>query len=286
MWHMLGGIVVLVLALSMAAGKSERQDKPDTPTARYQLLLKDYQDAAEAFSKASAAANTDEERAKLIRPWNQFVPRFLRLAEKYPRDPVAVDALVWVVDNTSDGTDGKDDARAKAIAILLRDHIQSRKLGPVCTRLAAGYAKTSETFLCALLEKNPHKDVQGLACLALAQFLNKRLRLLDRMKDGPEIAPEYESLLGKVYLGQLQRQDRAKLVKEVETLFEQAAEKYGDVKSPWEIGAKAKMELFKLRFLAVGKEAPEIEGEDQEGTKFKLSDYRGKVVLLDFWRET
>jgi tetratricopeptide (TPR) repeat protein len=286
MWHMLRGILVLVLALSMAAGKSERQVKPATPAERYRALLKEYQDALEAFSKASAAAKTDEERAKLIRPWDQFVPRFMTLAEEYPRDPVAVDALVWVVDNTSDGTDGKDDGRAKAIAILLRDHTQSGKLGPVCPRLAAGYAKESETFLRTLLEKNPHKDVQGLACLALAQFLNKRLRLLDKMKDAPEIAKEYESRLGKVYVDQLQRQDRAKLVKEVETLFEQAAEKYGDAKGPLAVAAKAKTELFKLRFLAVGKVAPEIEGEDQNGTKFKLSDYRGKVVLLDFWRET
>ena len=35
--------------------------------------------------------------------------------------------------------------------------------------------------------------------------------------------------------------------------------------------------------LEVGKLAPDIEGEDVDGQKFKLSDYRGKVVLLDFW---
>jgi len=35
--------------------------------------------------------------------------------------------------------------------------------------------------------------------------------------------------------------------------------------------------------LQVGRVAPEIEGEDIDGEKFKLSDYRGKVVLLDFW---
>jgi cytochrome oxidase Cu insertion factor (SCO1/SenC/PrrC family) len=35
--------------------------------------------------------------------------------------------------------------------------------------------------------------------------------------------------------------------------------------------------------LKVGKIAPEIVGEDIDGTAFKLSDYRGKVVLLDFW---
>jgi peroxiredoxin len=43
--------------------------------------------------------------------------------------------------------------------------------------------------------------------------------------------------------------------------------------------------LFELRQLAIGKQAPEIEGQDQDGERFKLSDYRGKVVLLDFWQE-
>ena len=34
---------------------------------------------------------------------------------------------------------------------------------------------------------------------------------------------------------------------------------------------------------AIGKVAPEIEGKDVNGVPFKLSDYRGQVVLLDFW---
>jgi len=35
--------------------------------------------------------------------------------------------------------------------------------------------------------------------------------------------------------------------------------------------------------VAVGQQAPEIAGVDLDGVEFKLSDYRGKVVLLDFW---
>jgi predicted Zn finger-like uncharacterized protein len=35
--------------------------------------------------------------------------------------------------------------------------------------------------------------------------------------------------------------------------------------------------------LEIGNEAPDIEGEDLDGVPFKLSDYRGKVVMLDFW---
>jgi cytochrome oxidase Cu insertion factor (SCO1/SenC/PrrC family) len=35
--------------------------------------------------------------------------------------------------------------------------------------------------------------------------------------------------------------------------------------------------------LQVGQRAPEIEGEDVDGKRFKLSDFKGKVVVLDFW---
>ena len=66
-----------------------------------------------------------------------------------------------------------------------------------------------------------------------------------------------------------------------------ATRDYGDVKLPdgETVAEKAEPELFGIRHLSVGKVAPDIEGEDQDGVKFKLSDYRGKVVLLDFWSE-
>lgn len=34
---------------------------------------------------------------------------------------------------------------------------------------------------------------------------------------------------------------------------------------------------------AIGSQAPDIEGQDLDDVAFKLSDYRGKVVFLDFW---
>ena len=37
--------------------------------------------------------------------------------------------------------------------------------------------------------------------------------------------------------------------------------------------------------VAEGNRAPEITGVDADGRGFALSDYRGKVVLLDFWFE-
>ncbi len=45
----------------------------------------------------------------------------------------------------------------------------------------------------------------------------------------------------------------------------------------------AKPMLFEIQHLGIGKEAPDIEGTDLDGVAFKLSDYRGKVVVIDFW---
>ena len=44
-----------------------------------------------------------------------------------------------------------------------------------------------------------------------------------------------------------------------------------------------KRDLFIAENLSVGCTAPDIVGTDHEGKEFKLSDFKGKVVLLDFW---
>jgi len=85
----------------------------------------------------------------------------------------------------------------------------------------------------------------------------------------------------------LRRQDRAEAIKEAETFYERADKEFSDVKVPWggTVGEVARTELFEMRNLAVGKTAPEIASDDQDGKSFKLSDYRGRIVLLYFWSE-
>lgn len=137
------------------------------------------------------------------------------------------------------------DAGKKALEWLRRDHIQSEKLGPLCDQLI--YANSAQEFLRAVAEKNPHRDVQGKAHYALAR--------------------------------QLMRSSET----EADRLFNVVRKKYGSVKyGDRTLGDAAKGDLYELHHLAIGKVAPEIKGEDVEGKKFKLSDYRGKVVVLDF----
>src|SRR5712692_3584940 len=181
--RIVGGILVLVLGLSLAPGQ-EAQDKPATPAEQYKALLKEYHDARADIAKAK----TDEERKKAIGHRNKLPPRFLELAEKNSKDPIVVDALfdmVWF------GMPGSE----KALAMLQRDHTRSDRLIQVRTQTAFGlpqdvtilnqlssfFNKEGETFLRTVLDNNPHRDVQGQACLALARFyLNRANRLASR----------------------------------------------------------------------------------------------------------
>jgi AhpC/TSA family len=280
---------MLSLSLWVATASVYGQEKPATPKEQFEALRVEYERASN-----SGVALTDEERLKHIglvyKHRHALALRFLELAEKHPNDSVALDALmqaVWQVNGTPWPIElvGEDAARSRALELIRRDHIRSARLGPLCQRVSAGFCQEYETFLRAVLTENPVKNVQALAHLSLAQFLYGRLGRLDLCNEQPELAREFAGLFGKAYLIDLQRQERAKVVIEVESLLERALANLGDQILPGgePVAERARNQLFEIRNLSVGKEAPNIEGEDQEGKRFTLHDYRGKVVLLDFW---
>lgn len=253
-----GTIVLLAAAVvaraddPKAKAPPQKEETPKTAAEQYQALVKEFTAARDDYMKAARDAKTPEERQKIFEekyPKPQdYAKKFMAIAEKYPHDPVAVDALVWVTGNAPNGPEAK-----VAIETLLKDHIKSDKLGPLCARLA--YAPDGETALRKILAESPDKNVQGQACYGLAQALKRSA------DHGNEDAG-----------------------KEAEKLFDQIVEKYASVKvGNRELGKIAKGELNEIRLLSVGKVAPEIDGEDIDGKKFKLSDYRGKVVMIDFW---
>ncbi len=73
----------------------------------------------------------------------------------------------------------------------------------------------------------------------------------------------------------------------LERTLSEFANEPGDDRLPKAARAKlaehARAELNEIRNLDVGKLAREIIGSDLDGQLFKLSDYRGKVVLVTFW---
>ena len=70
-------------------------------------------------------------------------------------------------------------------------------------------------------------------------------------------------------------------------LFRRLEKEYGELKwrgmTSYTTYVDAYLNPHAKASLAVGQPAPEIEGMGLDGKPMKLSDYRGKVVVLDFW---
>jgi hypothetical protein len=245
---------------SESASKS-KADSTRSAAQQYNATVAEYDKAMQAFFQEYSKAKTQEERQKIYEKKypkvQDYSDRIMELVRKHPKDAFAVQALVWVFQHRRGQEAGRE-----AQAILLRDYVASAEIAPVCQMMAYDTSPDAEKTLKSILEKNKHHEVLGQARMSLAQHC--------------QIRAEYDTSLSD--------KEKQRLTKEAEAAAEEVAAKYADIKDyRGTLGKAAKSMLFELRNLAIGKQAPEIAGEDLDGKKFKLSDYRGKVVVLDFW---
>ena len=253
-----------------------------TRPARFEVIQNAYEQALREFRDARQKATTDDERRKAVasRPdAEKYVARMMELVESAPDDPAVVDALIWVV---SFGGQTKEVDRA--IERLDRDHAQNPKVGQVSGRLARHMSPAAERLLRAIAEKSPDRSIQGRASFDLARLLKDEAQLVRQLKLNKEFAARVTQLHGPERTEALRAKDPDALAKEAESLFEAVVEKFGSANDrESDLAKAAEAELYEIRGLAIGKTAPEITGEDLNGRPMKLSDYRGKVVVLDFW---
>src|SRR4051794_39844919 len=72
---------------------------PKTPAEKCRALVEEQSTATNALMRVNRNAKTDAEREKLENEafprFDKFPERFLSIADEAPKDPVAVDALIW-----------------------------------------------------------------------------------------------------------------------------------------------------------------------------------------------
>jgi hypothetical protein len=236
-------------------------------------------DVPKAKSRAADEYEALVEEYREVRRPREFAEKFLALAAKHPGDGAAIDALAWVLTN-----DAASAAAQRAVDLLLKDHLASGKLVEVCKRLSESESLAAERLLRTLQERSPNRGVQAQACFSLAGLLRQQISYAVHLKENPAERKRIEKFLGEECTKHVASLDPAKIEAEREQLYETILKSYADAKVEGStLVVPAKRELFVIRHLSVGKVAADIEGEDLDGVKFKLSDYRGKVVLLDFW---
>ncbi len=264
-----------------------------SPDQQFRALADAHEVAYRDFVKSSLEAKTEADYEAVNdhpgRNPRAFAPGFMSLAEKYPGTSAAEDALIWVCSHTSGTRESEEATR-----LLTRDHVKGPKLGPALGYQGhyAYYFEGTERFFRAVLAESTHRELQGLACYWLARHLLRQADGVRWVREGPDFSAlgfdPYADVYGADWADRLRRLDPETLEREAEALFQRVVENYADVphndkrRLPAPLGEVARSYLRDLRELALGRPAPETEGTDLEGRPFRLSDYQGRVVVLDF----
>jgi thiol-disulfide isomerase/thioredoxin len=180
------------------------------------------------------------------------VAKLLEVARRDPADPLAMDAAAEIAnsDNSAPGN-------REALGLLTEHHAGAKGVGAIGLQLIDTQPEGAEALFRAILKKNPGREDQGHACFGLAEILKTR--------------SEHTGQIGSEEAGQL---------------FERVVSSYADVRRFGRhptIGELAKTALADLRTVGIGKPAPDLDGMDLDGKPLRLSDYRGKVVVVAFW---
>ena len=206
----------------------------------------------------------------------QLADKFLELAKQNARRPVALDALGWILVNVRRGDHPK-----QASQLILRDHLLDEDLGMLCLELADSTSVEAEAILRAARKTSRHSKVQAAASFSLASYLQNQLKVQEVLLTQPSLRRRLEQFYGRPFTRHVRSLGKEKTVQEIESLYELVVTKHGGVDA--QMTEAARTQLIEVRYLAVGRVAREIKGVDLDEVKFKLSDYRGRVVVLSFW---
>lgn len=181
-------------------------------------------------------------------PATEFMPRFAALAEKGD-----VSSMVWLVQNVRQVQMAAEERVLVAdrwASALIDEHSKDEAVGALAMTF---YRDTTlsqprrEALLRSWIKNGEHESVYTYVRYSLGQVLFEA--------GDEERVAEALGLYGE--LARTHPEDR------------------------W--GKRANGQVFKRTRLQKGLEIPDFESEDVDGVSFKLSDYRGQVVLLDFW---
>lgn len=221
------------------------QTPATTPEQKLAALIARYQKQDSEAYDAWVGAKTEVEKQATVklRPGKEYVPEFRAIAEEARGTETAVRAWLWVLRLMPD--DPKESM--KVVELLLSEHMDSEGLGELTQSLREPEA------LRAIVAESPHAKVRAGALLQLGQVLLEK--------------------------------PKAELKAEGRDCLEAVMAEYGELgygqNSTY--GKAAERTLYEFDHLQIGMVAPDFEATDENGVKWKLSDYRGKVVVVDFW---
>lgn len=173
-----------------------------------------------------------------------------RLIEAQPADAGALQAAQFLLD--LEGVEGEEEA--KLFNLMAEHHLDSPELVGFCEALSERATEPTLAFLEIVAQKAKEPNAKGWALIGLAEGV------LENADDADQAA----------------QKQAADLLARVATVVPESDAEEGPRQA-------AASRLFILQNLAIGRPCPDIKLKDLDGKPVQLSEYKGKVVILDFW---
>ncbi|MFC5454803.1 peroxiredoxin family protein [Prosthecobacter fluviatilis] len=247
--------IILLLLLSVVSTMA--QLPASSLATEIRAIIDEYENSVRANTQKLIAAATEEEKNKYrasIPSAGPYATKMMKLVQANLDQPDVVKAVNWLVTGAAGFPEGQE-----ALKMLGSTFADRAGIAEAVKQLEY-HGLPAEPVLKAVIEKNKHRDEKAAALYALGAIHFKNFDA---------------------------SADRASAEASKEKAVECFKKLYADYEDVTIQGFKlsdfaAKM-FFEMTSLQVGCEAPEIEGKDADGVNFKLSDYRGKYVIVIFW---
>jgi uncharacterized protein (TIGR03067 family) len=191
-----------------------------------------------------------------------LAPTVLSTVKQQLDHPAAAQLLTWVCANGIGQNASEPSATFVEAADLIVDRFAgSPDISNLCEIIAGAksnraWAGKAEKSLRTILDQNTHRMVRNRALFALASVVQGA--------------------------GEARQDEAERLYHQFITEFNDPPKDNPDTVEQLLL-TRAKAEIEEIGSRGLGKPAPELVGEDLAGKPMKLTDFRGKVVLVSFW---
>jgi len=260
--------MALALGIFVACAGDKKTDLND-PKVRTETLEELQKKFKTELSELSARLNKSDDAAttrSIQSEMRELVAgtseKALAIANADPAHDTGLAAALFVVESAAK-VGGGGEHLDRAVSLLAEHHAASRKMADLLIPAARlpGHAGTG--LLKAVGERGADKDLK-----ATATFLR-----------GCKVAQTIEDEQDERRIAAMAAEARQL----IETAMKNAPAAKLDSEPIGQIGKSVLKDLDNLLLVTVGKPAPDIQTTTLDGKAVKLSDYKGKVVLLDVW---
>lgn len=258
--------ILVLTALALPGGVRAQDDDYDKLQQAYEKAQSDW------FQKLpkgdDGEIRFDPDKAP-PHPSVEFRQKFRALAEKNLGKPGGLNALIWLVSNPDQSAvmEKKENDASWAMDHLLKHHAADPAIADKLPFLryaawGAGYERTLKLFE-AVAKDNPSAEAKAAGKFGAALLLHQGPPEMTT-EPGAEPAPDPKR--------DAERKRAADMMREVAKEF-----------AGKPIGEEAAGHVFEIDHLQVGMTAPDFKGKDADGKEIALSQFKGNVVVLDFW---